>query len=235
MNLNDFFDWLSKKGSLELFTVIVITVIVLIILWIIFYFEKKRRQELKENAGRIGFSFSPKPEENIIEPLKNFNLFNIGHSRRAYNILKGYFNDISWTVFDYRYTVGSGKSSHTYSQTIASVGLNGVNFPKFSMAPEYFFHRIGDIFGHKDIDFSSNPVFSKKYLLKGPDEQRIRQLFSPQVLGFFEEKKDIINIEAEGDKIIIYNSGKRLKPENLLKFMDASSGIMRLLAQFATS
>jgi len=37
------------------------------------------------------------------------------------------------------------------------------------MGPESFFHRIGDVFGFKDIDFDEEPGFSGCYLLKGND------------------------------------------------------------------
>jgi hypothetical protein len=33
-------------------------------------------------------------------------------------------------------------------------------------------------FGYQDIDFGNRPTFSSKYLLRGPDEPSVRNLFT---------------------------------------------------------
>ena len=73
--------------------------------------------------------------------------------------MKGSKNGFSLQVFDYKYTVGGGRSSHTYNQTVAYIKDMKVSLPFFTLGPENFFHKVGSVFGYKDIDFSSHPLF----------------------------------------------------------------------------
>jgi len=203
---------------------------VALVVMIAYRSEKKRKEELKKAAGRMGFSFSPDNDNSLLSSLSVLKLFSRGYGRKAYNIMKGEMDRILWTVFDYRYTVGGGRSSTTYSQTVACAQVDG-DLPKFSLGPESFFHRLGDVLGYKDIDFESNRVFSDRYLLKGPDEASVRKLFTPEILTFFENRKDIINIEAAGSRIIIYRNNKKVNPDNLRSFISEASKIARMLAK----
>ena len=213
------------------FIFILVLAPIILVVMIVYWSEKKRREELKKAAGRMGYSFNPDADNNLLSSLNILKLFSKGYGRKAYNIIKGEMDRIHWTVFDYRYTVGGGRSSTTYSQTVASAQLNGSNLPSFSLGPESFFHKLGDILGYKDIDFKSSPVFSGRYLLKGPDEASVRKLFTPEILTFFENRKDIINIEAAGSRIIIYRNNKKVNPDGLRPFISEASKIARMLAK----
>lgn len=144
------------------------------------------------------------------------------------NVMKGEMNRIHWTVFDYSYTISTGKSSATYTQTVAFAEMKDTTLPRFTLGPESFFHRIGNLFGYKDIDFENHPSFSKKYHLKGPDEQSIRHTFTPETLSYFESRTKPVNLEGDSSRMIIYNSGKIIKPEEIHHFIDGSSRIAGL-------
>ena len=118
--------------------------------------ERKRRRDLKTVSRRIGFYYTQEPKEDLAASLNCFKLFQTGHSRKFYNILQGNWNSVEWLVFDYRYTVGGGRSSHTYNQTVAYVDIKSVEFPHFYLGPESFFHKIGE---------SSNPNRRSRTLL----------------------------------------------------------------------
>ena len=97
------------------YLILLIFAIILAIVAFAFWSEKKRREELKRAASRMGFSFSPKKDANLPSTIGNMSIFTKGYGRQAYNIMKGEMNRFRWTVFDYNYTVGGGRSSHTYS------------------------------------------------------------------------------------------------------------------------
>ena len=80
-------------------------------------------------------------------------------------------------------------------------------------ALEHYLSKAGD------IDFDDYPQFSKRYLLRGPDEQAIRQSFTGDVIHFFEQLDEKWNIEAAGDRLIVYQRGKRLKPDRYPDFL----------------
>ncbi|MFA4947427.1 MAG: hypothetical protein WC674_02830, partial [Candidatus Krumholzibacteriia bacterium] len=96
---------------------------------------------------------------------------------------------------------------------------HGRNLPAFTMRPENVFHKLGSMMGYQDIDFESNPVFSKKYLLRGPDDAAIRNAFTSRVLMFFESEPGLC-VEADGRKLIVYRHSVRTKPEVLRESLE---------------
>jgi hypothetical protein len=65
----------------------------------------------------------------------------------------------------------------------------------------------------------THPSFSKKYLLRGEDESRIRELFNDDVLNFF-ETQNTVSVQADGGQFVIYRPKKCIKPDELRQFMD---------------
>ena len=94
----------------------------------------------------------------------------------------------------------------TTAQAVISFRSPGLNPPRFVLRPEILFHRMGDVVGLHDIDFDSHPQFSKKYLLRGTADEKVRELFRHDVLDVFE---DIERVSAEGLRDqFIYRSWK---------------------------
>ncbi|UCE50123.1 MAG: hypothetical protein JSW47_08170 [Phycisphaerales bacterium] len=201
---------------------------------------KKRTQQLRQIAPTMGFSFSARDQENLPSTLEGFNLFSRGYSKTVYNVLKGPWGDTSWMVFDYDYKARVGDKTDTYRQTVAYTNLGQVTLPRFSLGPESFFHKFADIIGLRDIDFWHHPAFSKKYRLKGSDEETIRKLFNDELLDLFERKQKRPNVEADGNKIIIYYfsrfsiAGNRIRPRDLETFMEQANEIVRRFVEAKT-
>ena len=118
-----------------------------------------------------------------------------------------------------------GRSRHDYRQTVAAFKFLAA-LPQFDLRPENFLHRIGSAFGYQDIDFDSNPEFSKRYLLRG-DEEQVRRLFTPSLLMFFEQLEKGWSVETSGPWLMAYRLGKQLKPQADLfrEFIERTSSI----------
>ncbi|MBC8500350.1 MAG: hypothetical protein ISS25_01655 [Nanoarchaeota archaeon] len=202
-------------------------VIVAIIIWLAFYFEKKRREALSNAAVGIGFFFEPKGDQSFVSSFTRFTSFHGGHSYRARNVMRGRRGGIGFTIFDFKYTVGYGKHSRTYNHTIALVKL-GVLAPTFYLTKESFLHKLGEAFGSKDIDFEANPAFSDKYFLRGTDEAAVKKLFSSSVMSFFETMELKFTVEAEGDTLVVFRPGKKVKPADLNSFIQQVSSIVNV-------
>jgi hypothetical protein len=201
-------------------TLIIIGILAVIglIIWAAWFYEKKRSEALQAIANALNFSFLRKGDDSLITSNAHFNLFSRGRSKKVSNIMNGRANDMDITIMDYQYTTGSGKNSHTWSQSLIIVQSNLLQLPSFALSPENFFHKIGTIFGYKDIDFASHPKFSKQYLLRGNDEEAIRNTFSDELLKFYEKHKEL-STEGEADKFIFFKAGKRLAPKNIQAFL----------------
>jgi hypothetical protein len=179
--------------------------------------EKRRAQALRQVADELGFDFSPTDQE-LVTRLQSFHLFSQGRSKKLTNVLRGEANGLAVEIFDYRYTTGSGKSSKTWKQTVLCFRLDGPGLPAFSLRPHTFFHRIAEWFGAQNISFEEHPVFSKNYLLRGPDEAAVRNLFDERALTFYEERPGL-STEGGDDRLLFYHPDKRVAPEKVRGFL----------------
>src|SRR5258708_8300663 len=135
--------------------------------------------------------------------------------------MTGSTSGLQVSLFDYRYTVGKS----TVVQTVA-VFTQDLQLPPFELRPEGFLDRIGDAVMHKDIDFDSYPEFSRRYLLRSPDEVSTRKFFAPSLLAYLEQtpSEQKWHIESTGTSLIFYR-GFPLKPSDIPAFLDQTSSI----------
>jgi len=208
--------------------IIGIVTVVGLIIFAAWFYEKKRTEALQAIAKALNFSFERKGDELLIAMHNNFDLFTKGRSKKISNVMNGRSGDMDITIMDYQYTTGSGKNSTTYSQTLIAVQSKHLRLPPFTLSPENIFHKIGGIFGYKDIDFASHPKFSKQYLLRGEDEEAIRNTFSDELLNFYEKDK-ALNTEGDNDKFIYYKTSKRLAPKDIQAFLQETINLYGLL------
>lgn len=200
--------------------------IVGVIIYLVLKYEKNRSEALKNFALNLGFSFVKRfePKGEILD----FKIFQKGHSKKAFNLLEGNRGSHAYKIFDYRYTIGGGQGSSTQLQTIGFVHLNNLNLPHFIMGTESLFQKFVDKLGFKDIDFENYKEFSDHYYLKGENEAEIRNVFKPYILEYFRSKQIKETIEAKGNSIIFYKLRKRIKPDQLNKFIESFSEMVNI-------
>src|SRR5436190_7821917 len=117
------------------------------------YYEKKRREALEKVAGELGLEFFPQGIPGLLEAVRGYALFKEGRGHGVTNTIRGITDDVELTIFDFTYTTGSGKHSHTHRQTMIGLVSPRLQLPDFSLTPEHFFHKIAKLFGMKDINF----------------------------------------------------------------------------------
>jgi hypothetical protein len=103
-----------------------------------------------------------------------------------------------------------------------------LEFPQFALRPESVFHKLGQVFGYQDIDFATHEEFSKRYLLRGEDENAVRSTFNGETLSFYETDRTL-STEARGRQLIHYRAGKRVNPENVQDFIAGGVRVLTLL------
>ncbi|MBS1701150.1 MAG: hypothetical protein JST12_05785 [Armatimonadetes bacterium] len=181
--------------------VIFVLFVVMVIVGLIFanQQQKKRYAALQELCNRMGLTFiedgiplpnsmglgglfglsTPPPQMGIQAGFATFfPLFGHGSARRIEPALVGQDRDGNyWFLFDYRYTVSSGKSSTTYhfSVVVAQVPLM---LPTMSLAPENVGYSIGKFLGMREMQVESEE-FNKRYFIKTTDEKMTLDLLNP--------------------------------------------------------
>ena len=93
---------------------------------------------------------------------------------------------------------------------------------------EKIFDRVMAFSGYKDIDFEMYPTFSKKFLLMGNNESKIRSFFTEEIIRFFETHQ-IYHIESNGEALIIFDKIKLARTDETLAFIDYGRELATLL------
>ena len=194
------------------------------------WFEEQRSQEYAGFARKLGLEFSPTGDTVLLESLANFSLFQLGHSRKLRNLIRGQTQNVDVAIFDYSYTTGGGNSSSTSRQTVVRFDSPWLNLPKFELRPAHVGHRLAKLFGYQDITISEFSKFSKKYLLRGDNEEAIRKVFNEDVVLHL-ESLDGLYVFGERSKLLIYRQNKRLRGYELRGFLEEAFGVY---AQFKT-
>jgi hypothetical protein len=179
--------------------------------------DERRTERLRAVAESMHLTFSENDNSLLAERISHFHLFSYGHSQRIRNVIRGRVGDVGVTVFDYRYTVGSDRPTRK-KQTVILFESGDMRLPAFSLRPEDVFHKVGQVFGYQDIDFDSHPTFSEVYLLRSDRESEVRDLFTPEVLSYFETQQ-FVSMEAAGGQLIFYEANRRLAPEQVPGFI----------------
>lgn len=165
--------------------------------------------------------FTEKDEYGLIGLLRDFHLFDKGGSKEISNLMSfaSPLMEDRVNIFDYSYTVSTGKSAVTFRQTVFFINSKHLSMPEMLLKPEHFFHRIGNWLGiEKDIDFEEHKVFSSNYLLQGEDEPRVRRTINQDdVIRFFTVEKEW-SLESVGFFMILYQQ-ERLIPPHQIKYL----------------
>ncbi|MBP7795495.1 MAG: hypothetical protein KA059_01820 [Elusimicrobiales bacterium] len=149
--------------------------------------------------------------------------FIIGHSKKIKNMISVPFHNKKIFFFDYYYTIGRGKNSHKYSQTVA-LFKSDITLPEFTMRPENFLDSISEFVGFNDIDISGFEKFSKIYYLKGSDENAVLSFFSPERAAIFEENPGYY-VEAS-NRYIIFHKNKLIPVKDYRDYINSIIAIL---------
>jgi hypothetical protein len=189
--------------------------------------EQERTRELVNVANFLGWQFSETAGMNWIPNLESFALFSQGHSKSIKNAMYGEIGGVKAALFDYEYVVGSGKHRSSFNQSVAYFDPRNLNLPLFSLRPEGTFHKIISAFGYRDIDFGNRPTFSSEYLLRGQDEQAIRNYFNDGLLGFYETNQGV-STDGGGNQLFIFRQNYRTPPHEAQSFVNWALQLQRL-------
>lgn len=160
--------------------------------------------------------------------LRSFSVFK-DHRGKIRNLCQKKSLDLKedFNIFDYAYTVSTGKSSVTYEFTVFFANSKFLGLPEFKMKPENFGHKLMALLGWNDINFEEYPIFSNKYHLTGSDEYYIRHRFNDNVLKFF-SKASGWTVEAVNYYLVFYSWNKLVDEKSISDFYKVGCGVYEL-------
>lgn len=194
--------------------------------------ERRRIEELTTWAASQGFTIAAGlkglAESGLSTVLIGLPIFRRGRTPRVRNLIRGMADGQPMLLFDFRYTVQSGKNSTSIEQTIVAFERGHQTFPSFELAPEGLLSRIAQAFGAPDIDFEHNPEFSSEYQLKGQDADAVRHLFERSAVSYLAHAPGW-SIQGTGNWLIVFRHDRRVKPEDLSFHLEQVRQVARTL------
>lgn len=173
--------------------------------------EKKRVAALRSWAEANGWRFEDKDALDRPHRYAAFHPFGRGSRRRASNVFAASRPGLDLEVFDYRYTVQSGKHSRTYHNVIAVARLP-IATPSLSIRPESLGLKLFDALGGEDIDVEDD-AFSRRYWVKGDDRRFTYDVLHAPMQDFLMAQPDRL-WQWRGHSLVLVDSGK-VRPEDV--------------------
>lgn len=193
--------------------------------------EELRSEKYRALCGSKSMSYLDIDEFGTKAYLKPFELFKHRNGKiRNLCQQKSSSLDTEINLFDYKYTISTGKTFHIFDQTVFFINSKRLALPDFRMKPENFGHRLISYLGWEDIDFEEYPSFSEKYYLTGEQEDFIRFTFDDKVLKFFSNTSGW-TIEAANYYLIFYSHNSLVPTNILMDFYRLGMGIFDLFEE----
>ncbi|MES9897960.1 MAG: hypothetical protein ABW148_02930 [Sedimenticola sp.] len=217
--------------------------IIIIIIAIIagaFYLEKRRGNNLSSVASRLGFTFFS-GQHKLPDELGEigFDLFTQGPPN-IQNRMTGYSNDREMTIFDFSYIategdegindipVGDEEIMETRNQSVIWVRQKKV-LPDFDFSPKRIHKRtVGARFGLTQVTLDGQNNFNRQYTLLGRDTEKLRQLFSQQLIDQLAARPNLV-IESRGQDLLFYRFAQRHDPKVIPGFLQEVETLLELL------
>lgn len=198
--------------------------VVVVSAYLVHWFEEERAKEYAAVAEKLGLEFFPEGDPVLLESLGEFSLFQLGHSQKLNHLIRGRTQNLEAAIFNYRYTTGGGNSSTTFKQTMICLDSSRLDLPAFEVRPLRVGDRLAKLFGSRNVEFPEHPAFSKKYQVRGEDEEAIRELFSPEVIEHL-ETTDGLHLSGHGTRLVFYQPSKRLRGYELRPFLEEAFAV----------
>jgi MFS superfamily sulfate permease-like transporter len=156
----------------------------------------KRQSSLLKISNDLGWKYTANQEEEITD-LPNFGYFKTRQINKVSNIIS---ND-SCSLFDVEFSEGEMIAKQVIRASMFFIKLDK-EIPEFTLDKEGIFEYIYHFTGFNDIDIDNHPDFSKRFYLSGKDQEKIIELFTDDLILFF-ESNPYYHIEGSKDCLLI--------------------------------
>lgn len=144
------------------------------------------------------------------------------------NVLSSYTDFAKIEISDITVSEGARMAQQDTHITVLQASELDFLIPDFALEPEHMWTRISEFTFGKDIDFTSHPEFSRRFYLRGEDENAVREFFSERCISFL-EKHDHIHIESHKNKLLIYKKKELLDAEEVQELLDFVTGFIQMM------
>ncbi len=182
-------------------------------------------------ANKLDFTFHEEDDFGLLAQLQDFHLFSSGRDKKIERVMRRQdgLMEFDISIFDYSFQRGLGsRAENREFQTVFFLQSGQLGLPQLWLQPETLAHKLGELFGFKDIDFVRYPKFSGQYRLTGADEEYIRHHFTDEVLNYFTLNKGW-SMEGLGFYLLFYRKGMLIPSAQIEAFYRRGQEIYQLM------
>jgi MFS superfamily sulfate permease-like transporter len=173
----------------------------------------ERQLSLRQFASTNDYTFFPQKVRSGMK-YKDFPIQKGCKILYEENILEKYLDQGRICVSDVTLTEGVLQEQRDTHITLVTVTETENLIPDFALEPEGLWTKLSELSGSKDIDFTHHPEFSKKYFLRGENDEAISKFFTEGVIQFLENREEI-HIECHKNKLLFYKKRELLTPAEI--------------------
>lgn len=187
----------------------------------------KRQTRLAEMAGGHNWNFEI-PHLNTLKYFESFHFFKTRPIEVQLNTVTSKSKESKWEICDVYFEEGAYAAASEYHTTVCLVKASKP-IPKFVIEKKSFTDIYLNTSWHKDIDYSLFKDFSKDFIVKVEDAQKMTDFLNPEINSFI-ENGNIHHLESNGEAIMIFNDNLRLAQisdySEIVKFVEELEGLI---------
>jgi hypothetical protein len=186
----------------------------------------KRQQELAQYAISHGLEF----EERIKSKMIKLSLSPFVIARKAKtieNLLVGSTDNYNYFFADIYLEEGAYLTKMGRNMTVVYVSGIRHELPDFSLEKEGLLDLLG-FSASQDIDFKNYPLFSNQYFLTSITPEKVRNLFSNDLIRFFETENNVF-VECVNNNLLIHSDAGLLEAKDLEAYTEKVKKLLSLL------
>lgn len=173
---------------------------------------------MRQFAVANGYKYE---KDGTLDELSGF-AFDIGHGKKAANIVSGQYQGHPLKLFHYNYTIGYGKHSHTYYLTVFKLTLDVRLTDLLLRSKRLDFGKSLTLTFKNEQQIHLEGDFDQYFTLLAPKGFQIEalQIFSPDFMLQMRDEWQDFSLEFMGNDIYIYCVYKIDKKDKLYKMYD---------------
>lgn len=182
------------------YDLIVLTPFIIVIFYVGFVEKKIRVLFWKQFAELNGWKYKDDSDLSQEQGI----MFRQGHSRIIYHCVEGIIDERNFRIFNYNFSIGSGKHRKTYFYTVFAFKFNGT-------FPHIYLNNKANSYSIKIGESIPLPAeFEKFFSLSAPKEYEIEalEIFTPDVLASLLDDKFGHDVEFVNQEMLIFFDGR---------------------------
>ncbi|WP_109302065.1 SulP family inorganic anion transporter [Aquimarina sp. AU474] len=186
----------------------------------------KRQTDLQHIAADFSWKYESKKNENTSN-LNDFVFFKIKKINYRNNAI---FDSASvFRVSDVEFSEGEFIARTLVRTTILTINLKK-EIPKFTLDREGLLEFVYKFAGFKDIVINGHPDFSKRFFLLGENPEKIRLLFTDELVLFF-ESNPYYHIECNGNALLLIRKERLASIKEIKALLDYGTRLEKIISK----